>query len=312
MEIHTSIENISHIKKPVVTTGTFDGVHMAHKAILKRLRLLADQIEGSSVLITFYPHPRKVLYPESAGKELQMINTQNEKATLLQQTKLDHVIIIPFTKAFSAISSQQFVKEFLVDKLQVKRIVVGFNHYFGHNREGNYTYLNQLKNHFNFDVEELPKQDLQNETISSTKIRNAIQEGNIQRANAYLSHYYFIQGTIISGEKKQLDVSVTLWKIDCGIEEKLLPPEGVYAISTIVNKNIYKGMAFITNSGNQRNKHLLKNTFVYLFDFYEDVSGLEIIVNFHTCIRSEDIFSDNTDIQTQIYYDRKHIETLIY
>lgn len=194
MEVHEGFDNVAHIKNPVITTGSFDGVHVGHKAILKRMSLLADKINGESVLITFYPHPRKVLYPDSYGKDLQLISTREEKIELLKQTQLKHLILVNFTRAFSRTSSQEFVEDYLIAKLKARMIIVGFNHHFGHNREGDYRYLLNLKKKHHFEVEEIPEHFIQNECVSSTKIRKAIQQGNIQRANAYLDHYYIIKG----------------------------------------------------------------------------------------------------------------------
>ena len=196
MLVHRSLEGLS-IKKAVVTTGSFDGVHIGHKTILNRLRTIARETGGTSVLVTFYPHPRKVLYPSTQGKDLMMINTQAEKIRLLEKAGLDHLVIIPFTLEFSKTSSVDFIRKILVEKLNVSCVVVGFNHHFGHNREGNFDYLYELGKFYNFSVEEIPEQDIHNEFVSSTKIRKAILEGNIQRANAYLDHEFFMMGPAI-------------------------------------------------------------------------------------------------------------------
>ncbi|MFW6096385.1 MAG: adenylyltransferase/cytidyltransferase family protein, partial [Bacteroidota bacterium] len=192
MEIHRSFDINKKIKNPVVTTGSFDGVHIGHKTILQRLKKIANEIDGETVLITFYPHPRKVLYPETHGKNLKLISTQREKIFLLEQAGLDHLIIVNFTREFAKTTSHQFVEDILVGKLDARRIIVGFNHHFGHNREGDYEYLYELAKTHDFEVEEIPEQDVENETVSSTTIRQALSEGKIQRANAYLDHYYII------------------------------------------------------------------------------------------------------------------------
>ncbi|HNY15152.1 MAG TPA: adenylyltransferase/cytidyltransferase family protein, partial [Bacteroidales bacterium] len=185
MRIFRGFENVDEIRNPVVTTGSFDGVHIGHKTILNRLRLLADRYQGESVLITFDPHPRKVLYPETAGKGLRLINSQEEKMELLRKAGLDNLIIVEFTREFSRTTSEEFVRDYLHGKLKAKVVVVGFNHHFGFNKEGDYKQLWGWREKFKFEAEEIPEQEVQHETVSSTKIRKAISEGYIQRANAY-------------------------------------------------------------------------------------------------------------------------------
>jgi riboflavin kinase/FMN adenylyltransferase len=194
MKIFRGFEAVSGIRNPVVTTGSFDGVHIGHKTILNRLGMLARKHDGESVLITFNPHPRKVLYPDTAGKDLMLINSQEEKQMLLQKAGLDNLIIVTFTREFSRITSEQFVSDFLHDVLHAKVVVAGFNHHFGFNQEGDYKQLREWRNRYGFEAEEIPEQEVQHETVSSTKIRKAIGEGYIQRANAYLDHYYLILG----------------------------------------------------------------------------------------------------------------------
>ncbi len=250
MKIHHGLKKIHQIKNPVVTTGSFDGVHVGHKAILKRLRLLADMINGESVLITFYPHPRKVLYPGTIGKNLKMINSQPEKINLLSETGLDHLVIIPFTKDFSKTSCEEFVEHILINRLHAKIIVVGFNHYFGYNREGDYQFLFRMKGRLGFEVEEIPEQDIQNETVSSTTIREALKTGNIQRVNAYLDHYFSIRGNIKPAWFKENGaLSFQIERIE---EEKLIPPTGTYAISYCKNGLQAKGIAYVKKDAHNK------------------------------------------------------------
>jgi riboflavin kinase/FMN adenylyltransferase len=184
MKIFKGFEEARGIRNPVVTTGSFDGVHIGHKAILNRLRRLAEKYGGESVLITFHPHPRKVLYPDTAGKDLKLINSQEEKLKLLRESGIDNVIIVEFTKEFSKVTSEQFVSEYLHGILKSRVIVVGFNHHFGFNKEGDYKHLWEWKGKYDFEAEEIPEQEVQHEAVSSTKIRKAISEGYMQRAYA--------------------------------------------------------------------------------------------------------------------------------
>ena len=242
MKVHTDFDNFGEIKNPVVTTGTFDGVHIGHKTILERLNFLSKSVDGESVLITFHPHPRKVLFPDKCGN-LMLINSQEEKKMQLSDAGLDHLFIIPFTPGFSQISSQEFVNDILLGKLHARIIIVGFNHHFGHNREGDYSYLYELSKSHNFDVEEIPMQDIEHEAVSSTRIRKALVEGHIQRANAYLDHYYNIKGLL----KPVSDFPVKIPREVCEIiieeEDKLIPPDGSYAISA--NREQSHGLAII-------------------------------------------------------------------
>ena len=171
MQIHYDFKDTENIKNAVVTTGSFDGVHIGHRFIINHINELAASIDGVSVLITFWPHPRKVLFPETTGRELQLINTQREKIKLLAKTGLDHLVIVTFTPEFAKTSSNDFVTKILLEKLHAKIIVVGFNHHFGHNREGSYDSLIALSENYDFRVDEIPEQAIQNETVSSTKIR---------------------------------------------------------------------------------------------------------------------------------------------
>jgi riboflavin kinase / FMN adenylyltransferase len=247
MLVHRSLEKLN-IQKSVVTTGSFDGVHVGHRTIINRLRAIAKEIDGVSVLVTFYPHPRKILYPNTQGKDLQMINTQREKIYLLEKAGLDHLVIIPFSIEFSKMTSVDFIRQILVTKLHASCIVVGFNHHFGHNREGDYDYLHELGKFYNFSVEEIPEQDIHNEFVSSTKIRKAIFDGNIQRANAYLDHEYFIIGPI----KPVLDIpdpnGLSWFEIIIEEPEKQITPPGVYAGSILEYDLKIKVLVYISES----------------------------------------------------------------
>lgn len=231
MQVHYSLDHLPAIPSPVVTVGSFDGVHVGHRVIIDRLKVLAREVKGSSVLITFFPHPRKILYPDTAGKDLRLINSQDEKIRLLEDTGLDHLIIVSFTLQFARTSSEDFVKHYLVGALKAHTIVVGFNHYFGHNREGSYDSLYRLREMYGFEVEEIPEQEIQHETVSSTKIRKALAEGNIQRANAYLEHHYLMLTELAPISQKTESLKYPCFRIGELAGEKLIPPLGTYAVS---------------------------------------------------------------------------------
>jgi riboflavin kinase / FMN adenylyltransferase len=260
MKVYQSTREASgNIKNAVVTTGSFDGVHIGHKVIINRLNQLAREINGESVLITFHPHPRKVLYPEQ--KDLKLINSQDEKIELLTKAGLDHLVIIPFSLEFSRTSSHDFISDILVEQLHAKIVVVGHNHHFGHNRQGDYSYLHRLSEELGFDVEEIPLQDIENETVSSTKIRKALMEGNIQRANAYLDHQYIIKGLVGNGGGIPAAPELHTITLDVEEQEKLIPPPGIYASNVLIEGKWLKSMTFIIE--NEKEERQLETHLIY-------------------------------------------------
>jgi len=240
LKVHYSVDNID-IQRSVVTTGSFDGVHIGHKAIIKRLNSRAKEHSAESVLITFFPHPRKVLFPESVGKDLLMINSQAEKIELLEGTGLDHLVILEFSLEFSKISSSDFVLNILYEKLNAVHVIIGFNHQFGHKREGDLAELTSIGAKLGFSVEEIPEQDIQNETVSSTKIRKSIKEGYIQRANAYLDHHYFMESEVEFHDHPTCSANYA--EIIPSGDDKLLPPPGAYAAHINLKDNSLKAKA---------------------------------------------------------------------
>jgi len=305
MKIFRSFEEAKNIINPVVTTGSFDGVHIGHKTILNRLRMLADKYNGESVLITFDPHPRKVLYPETAGKDLKLINSQEEKLDLLEKAGLDNVIIVEFTRDFSKITSEQFVRDLLHGILHSKVVVVGFNHHFGFNKEGDYKQLWEWQEKYHFEAEEIPEQEVHHETVSSTKIRQAISEGYIQRANAYLDHYYIIKGKpeIYPIENINLPVLV---KIPLTEECKILPAPGIYAVSVESGSLTSKGMTII-----YRKPDNISDVLLNIFDTFNIYGDNKITISFHKKIHGAVDFSD-VRTMTKINSAKEEISDLIY
>lgn len=310
MQVHRSFDTLSTIKNPVVTTGTFDGVHLGHKVIIDRLNTLAKSIQGESVLITFHPHPRRVLYPETAGKGLKLINSQKEKIHLLEQAGLDHLVIINFTKEFAETTSQEFVQDILLGKLHAKIIIVGFNHHFGHNREGDYSYLYELTKTRDFKVEEIPEQDLENETVSSTIIRKALLEGRIQRANAYLDHFFIITGELQDGHPKCMEVGFPTLEMVIEEDVKLVPPEGVYAVSLTVDDERYRGMLNIKAFKDSQ----VPSVQLHLFDYDSNFNlrKKEATITFHKRMRDELQLESAQSLKLQLVKDKEEIEALIY
>lgn len=306
MKIFRSFAEAASIKNPVVTTGSFDGVHIGHKTILKRLNLLARKYEGESVLITFDPHPRKVLYPETAGKDLKLINSQEEKLWLLEKAGLDNVIIIEFTKEFSRTTSEMFVRDLLHGTLHARVIVVGFNHHFGFNKEGDYKQLWEWQDKYNFEAEEIPEQEVYHETVSSTRIRQAISEGYIQRANAYLDHYYIIKGKPLIGEAKSPQDFSSVYVIPPVEECKILPPPGIYAVSVDDLTSSRKGMVIVHKQLEDKPEVLL-----VIIDDPAQVPSDDVTISFRKRIHGAVDLSDPKSIN-KIKLASDEISELIY
>ncbi len=314
MQIHYGFENLGDIKNPVVTTGSFDGVHLGHKVIINRINEIARSIGGESVLITFYPHPRKVLYPETAGKNLLFILSQREKIELLSKTGLDHLIIVKFTLEFSGISSIQFIRDFLISKLNARYIVVGFNHHFGHNREGDYDELRKLSSQYNFMVEEIPEQDIQQEIVSSTTIRKALLEGKIQRANAYLDHYYMIIGALGKGSHVFKEVGFPTLSVQIEESGKLIPPDGIYAVSLNWNNTSYRAMVIIwsINDSIDLNPIISRGVELHIVNFDGVLHSNDAYIYFHKQLDDKVDITNGRVLFQQLSDANRKIDELIY
>lgn len=301
MTIHHGIDQLPSIKNAVVTSGTFDGVHLGHRKILQRLQQIAKQSNDESVVITFWPHPRLVLYPNS-GDHLQLLNTFEEKAQLLAHSGIDHLIRIPFTKVFSQLSSQEFIQQILIDKIDTKKLVIGYDHKFGRNREGSFEYLKTNAHLYGFDIEEIPRQDIDHVGISSTLIRNALSEGNVEISNQYLTHPYAISGEIITGNKLGRTIGFPTANIKISNPYKLIPYNGVYAIKAVVKSEKYSGMLNIgsrpTIDGSS------KSIEAHLFDFDQDIYGETFTVEFIKRVRDEVKFTDMKALKEQLTKDK--------
>lgn len=240
MKVTYGLNNFKTISCAVATTGTFDGVHLGHRKILNQLVAKAKKVGGESVLLTFSPHPRIVLQPDV---ELELLSSENEKISLLEKTGIDHLIIHPFTREFSRTQSLDFVREFLVNKIGVKHLVIGYDHHFGRNREGSFNHLKEFGPIYGFEVEEIAAFDIDQVNVSSTKIRNALAEGNIELANMYLGAPYSISGRVIKGNQIGRTIGFPTANIECDFMHKLLPADGVYAGKLHVNGHTYNAMA---------------------------------------------------------------------
>lgn len=299
MKVYRSFEEFSGAKNAVVTTGTFDGVHIGHQKIISRLKEVAQQTKGETVILTFFPHPRLVLFPED--NTLKLINTLEEKITLLEQSGIDHLIIIPFTKEFSRLTSEDFVQKILVEKIRTKKLVIGYDHHFGKNREGSFEHLKKYAVEYGFSVEEIPEQDINDVAVSSTKIRNAILKGAIQTANEYLGYPFSLEGSVIKGD--QIGRTIGFPTANLFIEEsyKLIPMEGIYAVHIFHSQEKYEGMLYIGNRPVVNGK--TRSIEVHIFNFDKNMYNEKIRIAFLGFIRKDLPLKNLEELKVQLQED---------
>ena len=304
MKIYHSIEDFENVSFPVLTTGTFDGVHLGHKTILDRLNAIAKNDNGESVLLTFSPHPRIVLFPEQ--NDLKLLTTREEKIALLEHSGVDHLIIHPFTREFSRLGSVEFIRDVLVNRLQIKKLVIGYNHHFGRNREGSLEHLLECGPVYGFDVEEIPAADIDNVNVSSTKIRNALHNGDLSTAKSYLGHDYSLTGVVIKGEGRGTDIGYPTANIEIENPIKLIPANGVYAVYITISGTRYKAMMNIgvrpTVSGNTDTAE--RTIEINVFDFSRDIYGQSVRVTMIDKIRDEVKFDSVKELAAQLAVDK--------
>ena len=308
MKVYTKIEDFKKVQHPVVTVGTFDGVHIGHQAILKKINEIARQKEGESVLLTFFPHPRMVLFPDDDS--LKLINTLKEKTDLLESFGLDNLIILPFNKSFSRMTPTEYIRDLLVRDIGVKTLVIGYDHRFGRNREGNYSLLEELSPAYGFELKEISAQEIDDIKISSTKIRNALLEGDIETANEYLGHRFSIRGTVTQGNKIGRTIGFPTANIEILEKHKLIPGIGAYAVYVHINNATYKGMLNIGKRPTVNNGQKIV-TEVNIFDFEEDIYNKIIKVEFIKKLREERNFMDLTQLKNQLDKDKEQTLKLL-
>ncbi|RXQ96497.1 bifunctional riboflavin kinase/FAD synthetase [Ancylomarina salipaludis] len=304
MKVHTDLNNFS-AKNPVVTIGTFDGVHLGHKKVIKRLQELAKAVNGETVIFTFYPHPRLVLDTHQA--ELRLINTLEEKKILLEATGIDHLVIYPFTKEFSKLSYTDFVEKILVGKIGMRSLVVGYDHKFGHKRKGTYEDLKMYADKLNFNIEQLEVLNVDAIDISSTKIRQALSQGDIETTNKYLGHRYFIKGIVVGGKKIGHEIGFPTANIDPQESYKLVPKDGVYAVKVEVDEVMYTGMLNIGFRPTVNHQMDNRSIEVNIFDFDENIYYKNISIYFYKRIRDEQMFKGIDALKEQLEKDKETV-----
>jgi riboflavin kinase / FMN adenylyltransferase len=300
MKIYHGIEDFVRLHYAVVTSGTFDGVHVGHQKILSRLRETASKNNGETVVITYWPHPRLVLHPEDTS--LKLLNTFEEKAELLKAQGIQHLIRIPFTKEFSQLSSEQFITQIIVKTIGTKKLVIGHDHHFGKNREGSFEQLLLNASTYGFEVEEIPRQDVDHVGVSSTKIRKALEEADIETATHFLGSPYTITGRVVMGDKLGRILGYPTANIEIDTTYKLVPADGIYAATIQYEHKRFMGMLYIGNRPTV--KGIKRNIEVNIFDFSKDIYGESLTIYFHKLIRTDNKFNDLEELKTQLHIDR--------
>jgi len=290
-----------------ITIGTFDGVHFGHQKIIEKLVFEAQKAQKKSLVLTFFPHPRMVLQPDS---DLKLINTIDEKIELLRQVGIDHLIIHPFTREFSRTTSLEFVRDLLVNKIGTTKLVIGYDHHFGRNREGSFEHLKEFGPIYGFEVEEISVQDVDNVNVSSTKVRKALEDGEVDLASNYLGYPFFIHGVVVHGQKNGRELGYPTANLEIQNPYKLIPANGIYAVKVEVGGKLFRGML---NIGTRPTMELGGDISVevHIFDFKESIYGQELTVSFIKRIRSEKKFETRDALIAEMEKDQVKAEHIL-
>ena len=310
MMVFNDIAQVRNIPNAVVTIGTFDGVHIGHQAIFRKMRELAENIDGQTVVVTFSPHPRQVLNIDSSN--LRFICTEEEKLKRIEQFGIDNVVIITFTKEFARTPSEDFIKNFIIERIKPSYIVVGYDHHFGKNRMGDFDQLTQLGQQFSFKVERVEAQDVDEVAVSSTKIRHALAIGDVATANRLLGYPYSVTAEVVRGNMIGRTIGFPTANLELPKEYKLINNAGVYTCLVDLNGTTYKAMANIGKRptiGDRDDDNFIIE--VNIFDFDQDIYGQHITVRFLDRIRSEVKFNGLEELKTQLNQDREQAKAML-
>jgi len=307
MKIYHHIDEFVPLNNAVVTIGTFDGVHLGHRKIIAGIKELAESTGGETVLLTFFPHPRMILHPED--ESIKLINTMAEKAELLDALGIDHLIITPFSRDFSNQSAEEYIRDVLVNKIGTKKIVIGYDHRFGKDRRGGLEDLLELGPVYDFDVVEIPEQDINEVAVSSTRVREALLKGDIELANTFLGYPFYITGTVVRGDQLGRQIGYPTANIVVSERYKLIPSHGIYAARVIVDGRLYGGMAYIGSRPTING--LNRNIEVNIFDFDQDIYNRRIQMEFLYFVRDDMKFDSLDELKAQIAKDKVEVERLL-
>jgi riboflavin kinase/FMN adenylyltransferase len=308
VKIYTNLDEVALIKKPVLTIGTYDGVHLGHQKIINYLNLKAKQVGGESVVFTFHPHPRMVLHPNNHN--LELIQTIKERANKLEKAGVDHLIIFPFSIEFSKLTAVEFIRDILVNKIGIHTLVVGYDHQFGRNREGTMQHLEKLAPIYNFELEEISAFMKDEVKISSTKIRTALQIGDIVETTKYLGNPFELTGEVVKGDQIGNTIRFPTANLKIVEDYKLIPCNGVYAVKVSIEGSEFSGMLnigfrpTITDKGDKRIE-------VNIFDFNQDIYGQTVTLKFVKLIRSEKTFANLDELKNQLTKDENKCRVVL-
>jgi riboflavin kinase/FMN adenylyltransferase len=300
MQVHRGIENLPVFTNSVITIGTFDGVHEGHRKIISSLVNQARKVNGESVIITFDPHPRKVVKPDES---LQLINTLEEKIELLTATGIDHLVIVSFTKEFADLTAEQYISDFLIKNFQPNTIIIGYDHHFGKNRQGNFLLMEEKAPVYHYTLLEIPKHELEHIGISSTKIRTALLESDIATANKLLGYEFFFEGVVIHGDKLGRKLGYPTANLSYTDPEKIHLGYGIYAVYVVINERILKGMLSIGNRPTLVNSD--DRVEVNMFDFDEEIYGETIRVIVKKYLRGQEKYNSLDELVVQLGKDKQ-------
>jgi len=307
MRIYNNIDEFTAIDNAVVTIGTFDGVHIGHRKIIAGIKELAQQTGGETVILTFFPHPRMILHPED--ESIKLITTITEKAQLMEQLGVDHLIITPFSRDFSNQTAEDYIRDVLVNKIGTKKIVIGYDHRFGKDRQGGLDDLLKLGPVYGFDVVEIPEQDIDEVAISSTRIRTALLNDKIDLANSFLGYPFFITGKVVRGDQIGRQIGYPTANIVVEEKYKLIPADGIFAVTVVIAGERYKGMAYIGSRPTVNG--LTRNIEVNIFDFDQEIYNQTIKMEFHHYVRGDVKFDGLDALKVQLAQDKVDVLRLL-
>ena len=306
IKIYHHLSEFKKLNHAVVTIGTFDGVHFGHQKIVKRLVELAKATGGESVILTFFPHPRLILDPEN--QDLKMINTIEQKAEILNRLGVDHLIIIPFTRDFSNLSAREYIEQVLVETLGTKHIIVGYDHRFGKDRKGGMPELEEFSKKYDYQIEVIKEQDINDVAVSSTKIRKALLSGDVALASQFLGYHFSLRGRVIKGDKIGRTIGFPTANIFVEETYKLIPSDGIYAVTLLMGAETFKGMAYIGQRPTING--MTRNIEVNIFDFDKEIYGQTINMYFLEFLRHDVKFTGLETLKAQLQKDKQ--DTLNY
>ena len=306
---------ISHTKnfrveKPCIATiGTFDGVHLGHQKLLQHLQNLKSKFGLQTAILTFDPHPRRVLFPEQS--DLKLLTLSDEKLHLLEQYGIDVTVVYPFDRDFANIDAEKYIAEILIKKLNVKHLIIGYDHKFGKNREGDFQLLKKFSTKYNFTVEEISAKDIDNIAISSSKIRKALEEGDVELAEKFLGHPYFIKALVVKGKRLGNTIGFPTANLKIMSPDKLIPKMGVYFVSVEIENQTYYGMMNIGTNPTVESTQQIKQE-VNIFDFNGDLYSKTIRINFLKRLRDEKKFENLAQLVKQLERDKEQCLNLLH